>query len=62
MHSDARHEDKRYLLPVAVGCQWVLSVAGSEVMHGQMTKDVTGHSGMYADALGCSMCSMCSDA
>ena len=55
MCSDARQEDKGYLLPVAVGCLLMLSDAVSEVMHGLMTKDVTSCSGMYADALGCSM-------
>ena len=56
MHSDARHVDKGYLLPVAMGCLWMLSDAVSEVMHGLMIKDVTICSGMSMDAVGCSKC------
>ena len=34
----------------------MLSDAVSEVMRGQMIKDVTSCSGMYANTLGCGMC------
>ena len=46
-------EDKGYLLPLAVGCLWMLSDAVSEVMHGLTTKDVPICSGMSTDAVVC---------